>query len=77
MKNKNHECRIFSDGELIEKDTRRLKKSSSSDANISELEIYSIDYTDSGVYQCRKNSRVLKNIYLQVSKSNYFVHFRV
>jgi hypothetical protein len=35
-----------------------------------ELELYAVDPDDSGVYQCKRDKTVLKNVVLQVVDSN-------
>ncbi len=60
------------DGKLIEQDSRRLKKwvSSYDNSNYMELELYAVDPDDSGVYQCKRDKTVLKNVVLQVMDNN-------
>jgi hypothetical protein len=31
-----------------------------------ELELYAVDPNDSGVYQCKRDAAVLKNVYLKI-----------
>ena len=40
-----------------------------------ELELYAVDPDDSGVYQCKRDKTVLKNVVLQVVDSNRCKHF--
>ena len=58
----------YKDGKLIEQDSRRLKKwvSSYDNANYMELELYAVDNDDSGVYQCRRDKQILKDVVLNV-----------
>lgn len=60
------------DGQLIEMDSRRLKKwvSSYDNSNYMELELYALDPEDSGVYQCKRDKTVLKNVVLQVVQNS-------
>ena len=62
---------VYKDGKLIEQDSRRLKKwvSSYDNSNYMELELYAVDPEDSGVYQCKRDKTVLKNVVLQVVDS--------
>ena len=68
----NYDIQWFKDGKLIEQDSRRLKKwvSSYDNSNYMELELYAVDPDDSGVYQCKRDKTVLKNVVLQVLDSN-------
>lgn len=68
----NYDIQWFKDGKLIEQDSRRLKKwvSSYDNSNYMELELYAVDPDDSGVYQCKRDKTVLKNVVLQVVDSN-------
>jgi hypothetical protein len=65
------------DGKLIEQDSRRLKKwvSSYDNSNYMELELYAVDPDDSGVYQCKRDKTVLKNVVLQVMDNNRCKYF--
>ena len=65
-------CFFVKDDKLIEQDSRRLKKwvSSYDDSNYMELDVYAVDPEDSGVYQCRRDKIVLKNVVLQVLNNN-------
>ena len=60
--------RTFLDDHLIEQDSRRLKKwvSSYDDSNYMELDIYAVEPEDSGLYQCRRDKTILKNVLLHV-----------
>jgi hypothetical protein len=63
----------YKDGQLIqEQDSRRLKKwlSSSENSNYMELELYAADPDDSGVYQCKRDTTILKNVVLNVLSEN-------
>jgi hypothetical protein len=63
----------FKDGQLIqEQDSRRLKKwlSSSENSNYMDLELYAVDPDDSGVYQCKRDTTILRNVVLNVLNSN-------
>jgi hypothetical protein len=71
----------YKDGKLIEQDSRRLKKwvSSYDNANYMELELYAVDNDDSGVYQCKRDKQILKDVILNVldnssSSNNKFSH---
>lgn len=68
----NYDIQWFKDGKLIEQDSRRLKKwvSSYDNSNYMELELYAVDPDDSGVYQCKRDKVILKNVVLQVMDSN-------
>ncbi|RMZ99618.1 kin of IRRE 2 [Brachionus plicatilis] len=61
----------FKDDFPIEQDLRRLKKwvSSYDNSDYMELELYAVEPNDSGVYQCRKDKTILKNVFLQISTS--------
>lgn len=72
--NSRNDIQWFKDGRPIEQDTRRMRKSSGENINYVELEIYSIDVGDSGLYQCKRNSRIYKNIELIVSKGISLSH---
>lgn len=50
---------------------RRLKKwvSSYDNSDYMELELYAVEPNDSGVYQCKKDKTILKNVFLQISSS--------
>ena len=68
------------DGKLIEQDSRRLKKwvSSYDDSNYMELDIYAVDPEDSGVYECRRDKSILKNVVLQVlNNGNLLIIFLI
>ncbi len=62
----------YKDGKLIEQDSRRLKKwvSSYDNANYMELELYAVDNDDSGVYQCRRDKQILKDVILNVLENS-------
>ena len=57
---------VFLDGKIIEIDSKRSKKSSAVNENQMELEFFSINSKDSGIYQCKRNAKVLKNIFLHI-----------
>lgn len=44
--------------------------SSYDNSNYMELELYAVDPEDSGVYQCKRDKTVLKNVVLQVLENN-------
>lgn len=71
-KRNSYDIHWFKDDKLIEQDSRRLKKwvSSYDDSNYMELDVYAVDPVDSGVYQCRRDKTVLKNVILQVLNNN-------
>ncbi|CAF0705353.1 unnamed protein product [Brachionus calyciflorus] len=66
------ELQWFKDGTPIEPDMRRLKKwvSSYDNSNYMELELYAVEPDDSGVYQCKKDKSVLKNVLIQVLEND-------
>ncbi len=68
-----YDMQWYKDGQLIqEQDSRRLKKwlSSSENSNYMELELYAADPDDSGVYQCKRDTTILKNVVLNVLSEN-------
>lgn len=64
----NYDLHWYKDGKLIEQDSRRLKKwvSSYDNSNYMELELFAVDPDDSGVYQCKRDKTILKNVILNV-----------
>ena len=72
MRSHNQFCFNFflflKDGKVIEQDSRRLKKwvSSYDDSNFMELDIYAVNPEDSGIYECRRDKTILKNVMLRV-----------
>jgi hypothetical protein len=62
----------YKDGKLIEQDSRRLKKwvSSYDNSNYMELELYAVEPDDSGMYQCKRDNTILRNIALNVGYGN-------
>ena len=63
---------FHSDGKLIEQDSRRLKKwvSSYDNSNYMELELYAVDPDDSGLYECKRDTTILKNVVLAVVENS-------
>ncbi len=69
---KDSDLHWYKDGKLVQDDSRRLKKwvSSYDNSNYMELELYAIDPDDSGIYQCKRDNTVLKNVVLSVEDVN-------
>lgn len=68
----NSDLQWFKDGEVIEQDSRRLKKwvASYDNSNYMELDLFAVDpKTDSGNYQCKRDNVILKNVFLQVNNA--------
>jgi len=64
------------DGKVIEQDSRRLKKwvSSYDDSNFMELDIYAVNPDDSGIYECRRDKTILKNVMLRVLNNGLYLY---
>lgn len=67
--NSESELQWFKDGEVIQQDSRRLKKwvASYDNSNYMELDLYAVDPNDSGNYQCKRDLTILKNVILSVN----------
>lgn len=67
-----YDLQWYKDGKLIEQDSRRLKKwvSSYDNSNYMELELYAVDPDDSGTYQCKRDTTILKNVILEVVEND-------
>ena len=68
------------DGKLIVQDSRvslRREISSFDDSyKYTELDLFAVNQEDSGVYQCKRDKAVLKNVFVKVSAENGNIHFK-